>query len=40
MQIPTVGFDHKKSNQAEIEIFDLESLHGQEYKSRIALPSL
>lgn len=33
MQIPTVGFDHKKSNQAEIEIFDLESLHGQEYKS-------
>ncbi|TDE26110.1 AraC family transcriptional regulator [Vibrio owensii] len=25
MQIPTVGFDHKKSNQAEIEIFDLSN---------------
>lgn len=31
--IPTVGFDHNKSNQAEIEVFDLESLHGQEYRS-------
>jgi AraC-like DNA-binding protein len=32
MQIPTIGFDHKKTNQAELEIFDLESLYQREYK--------
>lgn len=30
MQIPTIGFDHKKSDQAEFEIFDLESLYQRE----------
>lgn len=32
MQIPTIGFDHKKTNQAESEIFDLETLYQREYK--------
>ncbi|MDV5169100.1 helix-turn-helix transcriptional regulator [Photobacterium rosenbergii] len=30
MQIPTISFNHKKSNQAELEIFDLESLYQRE----------
>ena len=30
MQIPTIGFNHKKSNQAELEIFDLASLYQRE----------
>ncbi|MUH72266.1 AraC family transcriptional regulator [Psychrosphaera haliotis] len=29
MQIPTINFNHKKSNQAEVEIFELESLYKQ-----------
>lgn len=33
MHIPTIGFNHQKSNQAELEIFDLESLYQREFKN-------